>query len=273
MSTMAKHVIVAGADNRPPMLDKSQYNSWQSLDVLGTETSLPFTRQRTDDDLTDKEKIRKACDITTTNIVLQGLPPDIYSFVNHHSVAKEIWDRVKLLIEEKGETIHSYYLRFAQLINDMNTIGMLMKPLQVNMKFVNHLQPEWSNFVTDVKLVKDMHTTNFYQLYTYLRQHEAHAHEVRLMRQRFPNPLALVANTYNSPQGYNNQSQCHQQLLPVAQQYYSPPTKQQSYQAHVAYQTPVVHHQSYQAPAIHQELQASFPKLDSKLVVPSFLPS
>ncbi|GKB15225.1 hypothetical protein Tco_0849148 [Tanacetum coccineum] len=35
----------------------------------------------------------------TTNIVLQGLPPDVYAIFNHHKVAKEIWDRVKLLLQ------------------------------------------------------------------------------------------------------------------------------------------------------------------------------
>ncbi|GKA81174.1 hypothetical protein Tco_0787866 [Tanacetum coccineum] len=59
----------------------------------------------------------------------------------------------------------------------MHTIGMTMKPLHVNMKFVNHLQPKWSKFVTDVKLARDMHSTNFDHLYAYLRQHEAHAYE------------------------------------------------------------------------------------------------
>ncbi|GJZ78178.1 reverse transcriptase domain-containing protein [Tanacetum coccineum] len=93
---------------------------------------------------------------------VEGLPPDVYTLVNHQKVSKQIWDTVKLLIEgsklslqqresrlynefdrftsEKGETIHSYYLRFVKLINDMNTIGMTMRPLQVNTKFVNHLQ-------------------------------------------------------------------------------------------------------------------------------------
>nr|GEX20095.1 hypothetical protein [Tanacetum cinerariifolium] len=28
-----------------------------------------------------------------------GLPPDVYAIVNHHKVAKEIWDRVKLLVQ------------------------------------------------------------------------------------------------------------------------------------------------------------------------------
>ncbi|GKA61272.1 hypothetical protein Tco_0760679 [Tanacetum coccineum] len=178
---------------------------------------------------------------------------------------------------EKGETIHSYYLRFSQMINDVNTIGMSMKPLQVNTKFVNHLQPERSKFVTNVKLAKDMHTTNFDQLYAYLRQHEAHANEVCLMRQNFPDHLALVANTYNSPSCYNNQSQYHQHLSPIAQQFYSPPLQQQSYEAPIvhqhSYHPSVVHQLTYQAPVIPPLSPAVFPQLDSRLVVPSFLPS
>nr|GEU30057.1 hypothetical protein [Tanacetum cinerariifolium] len=48
----------------------------------------------------------------------------------------------------------------------------------VNTKFLNTLPPEWSKFVTDVKLVRDLHTTNVDQLHAYLGQHEYHANEV-----------------------------------------------------------------------------------------------
>ncbi|GKB41222.1 hypothetical protein Tco_0886164 [Tanacetum coccineum] len=230
---------------------------YEIVEVPSTITSPQIVRDGTYEDLTKAKKICRACDIRATNIVLQGLPPNVYSLVNHHTIVNEIWERVKLLIEgselslqeresklydefdtftsEKGEIIHSYYLRFAQLINNMNMIGMSMQPLKVNTKFVNHLQPEWSKFVTNVKLAKDMHNTNFDHLYAYLRQHEARANEVCLMRQQFLDPLALVANTYNSPTCYTNQSQYHQQLSPIAQQYYSPLTQQQSYQALLAY--------------------------------------
>ncbi|GKF18620.1 hypothetical protein Tco_0063538, partial [Tanacetum coccineum] len=54
---------------------------------------------------------------------------------------------------------------------------------------------EWSKFVTDVKLVKDLHTTNFDQLHAHLEQHELYANEVHLMRERSQDPLALVAVT------------------------------------------------------------------------------
>ncbi|GJZ01044.1 reverse transcriptase domain-containing protein [Tanacetum coccineum] len=58
---------------------------------------------------------------------------------------------------------------------------MNMEQFQVNTKFLNSLPPEWSNFVTDVKLVKDFHNSNFDQLHAYLEQHELHANEVRFV--------------------------------------------------------------------------------------------
>ncbi|GJZ81213.1 retrotransposon protein, putative, ty1-copia subclass [Tanacetum coccineum] len=82
-------------------------------------------------------------------------------------------------------------------------------------------------------------------------KHEDHANEVRMMREGFPNPLALVANSYITPPYYNNpqpqyntQSQYHQQLSPVAQQFYSSHPPQQSYEAPVP-------HQPYHGPVIH----------------------
>ncbi|GJU50951.1 hypothetical protein Tco_1220506 [Tanacetum coccineum] len=63
--------------------------------------------------------------------------------------------------------------------------------------------PLVSKFVIDVKLAKSLYTTNYDQLYAYLSQHERHANEVRIMRERYTNPLALVANSqtlYNPSQ-------------------------------------------------------------------------
>ncbi|GKF37888.1 hypothetical protein Tco_0114646, partial [Tanacetum coccineum] len=116
--------------------------------------------------------------------------------------AKEIWDRVKLLmkgmklsLQEKECKLYNefdkftfvkgyqYYWIFAQLINNMNVINISMRPVQVNTKFLNGLPPEWSNFVTDVKLARDSDTTNYDQLYSYLEQHEIHANETRMMRE------------------------------------------------------------------------------------------
>ncbi|GJX03365.1 hypothetical protein Tco_0189281 [Tanacetum coccineum] len=201
--SLAENVIVAGADNRP-MIDKSMYSSWVVRMIL-------YIKGKEHGKLLVESVLNGPFQYGTVTEL------DIYNLMNHHEEAKYIWDRVKLLIEgseisvqEKesklydefdtftsvpGETIHSYYMRFTQLINDMHIIRMTMKPIKINTKFINHLQPEWSKFVTGVKLAKDLHSTPFDHLYAHLRQHEAHANEVRQMKERFLNPLALVANT------------------------------------------------------------------------------
>ncbi|GJT09662.1 hypothetical protein Tco_0856704 [Tanacetum coccineum] len=121
-----------------------------------------------------------------------------------------LYDEFDKFTSELGESIHSYYLRYAKLINDMNTIPMSMTPIQIDTKFVNHLQPEWSRFVTTAKQASDLHSVTFDQLYAFLKHNEKDAKEVREMRQRFPEPLALLANTCNPPPLYSSQQiQCH----------------------------------------------------------------
>ncbi|GJW50669.1 retrovirus-related pol polyprotein from transposon TNT 1-94, partial [Tanacetum coccineum] len=242
-------------------------------------------RPKTYEELSDKEKHQADCDLKATNIVLQGLPPDVYALVNHHKVSKYIWDRVKMLMQGtslskqerecklydefdkfsyvKGETLHQYYLWFAQLINDMNIIQMTMQPVQVNTKFLNSLLPEWGKFFTDVKLARDFHTSNYDKLYAYLEQHEVHANETRLVRERFPDPLALVANYHQQPSHFNNYHS--QYTIPPYQQQFSPPTQ------HVDTQ-PYVTQNAYLPLTIPQQPQAVFPQIDSGLAVPTFLP-
>ncbi|GKD21586.1 hypothetical protein Tco_1223289 [Tanacetum coccineum] len=102
----------------------------------------------------------------------------------------------------------------------MNIYNTKMEQFQVNIKFLNSLPPEWSKFMTDVKLVKDLHTTNFDQLHAYLEQHELHLNKVHFMRERNQDPLALVANHQMTPPHFNtyqssyNNPQLQQQFPP-----------------------------------------------------------
>ncbi|GJS83107.1 integrase, catalytic region, zinc finger, CCHC-type containing protein [Tanacetum coccineum] len=57
------------------------------------------TRTKKYEELSATKKIQNDCDCKATNIVLQGIPPDVYAIINHHKFAKEIWDRVKLLMQ------------------------------------------------------------------------------------------------------------------------------------------------------------------------------
>ncbi|GKB96248.1 retrovirus-related pol polyprotein from transposon TNT 1-94 [Tanacetum coccineum] len=263
MANLSEDIQCAGSDTRPPMLDKADFASWQQrirlycrgkdngVNILKSIDEGPFQmgttrvtvaegtegplnlgpeRPRVYSDLSQDEKDRYNADIRATNIILQGLPKDIYSLINHYTDAKDIWDNVKMLLEgseltkedresqlyddfehfrqNKGETIHDYYVRFAKLINDMRNIKMTMSKIQLNSKFVNNMLPEWGRFVTAVKLNKGLKDSNFDQLYAYLKQHEAHANENKMMLERLTqqtvDPLALMSNV--SPQHYHSQS-------------------------------------------------------------------
>ncbi|GKC39381.1 hypothetical protein Tco_1051765 [Tanacetum coccineum] len=280
MTTLAKFMIIVDADNSPPMLEKSLYDSWKIrmelymenrenrrmiLDsVLNGLFVWPTvvqedgtTRKKTYAELCAIEKIQADCDLKTTNIVLQGLPPDMYAIVNHHKVLKEIWDRVKLLMQG---TKLSFQEKECKLYDEFD------KQVQVNTKFLNSLPPEWNKFVTDVKLDRDLHTTNYDQLYSYLKQHEAHANETRLMLERYQDPLAFVANYNQLPSQLNNyhsqynSTQFPQQTNNMISQVYSPPSYLPMY--------PPPHLSQPQITSTQP--MTEFPQMDSDLAVPVF---
>ncbi|GKB33651.1 hypothetical protein Tco_0873052 [Tanacetum coccineum] len=111
MTTLAKFMIVAGAENRPPVLDKTMYNSWESrmfLYIKGKKNGRmmlesiengPLVYPTVEEDgkirkkkyaeLTEQEQLQDDCDVQATNIVLQGPPPDVYAIVNHCQSAKD----------------------------------------------------------------------------------------------------------------------------------------------------------------------------------------
>nr|GEW01009.1 integrase, catalytic region, zinc finger, CCHC-type, peptidase aspartic, catalytic [Tanacetum cinerariifolium] len=62
-------------------------------------------RPRVYSDLSPKEKDQYNADIRETNILLQGLPKDIYTLINHYTNAKDIWDNVKMLLEGTSSNI------------------------------------------------------------------------------------------------------------------------------------------------------------------------
>ncbi|GKD32354.1 hypothetical protein Tco_1247863, partial [Tanacetum coccineum] len=121
MTTLVEFMIISGTDNHPSMLEKSLYDSWSRMElyienrengrmILNSLQNGPLvwptvveedgtTRTKKYEELSVAEKLQVDCQIKATNIVLQGLPPDVYAIVNHHKVAKEIWDRVKLLMQ------------------------------------------------------------------------------------------------------------------------------------------------------------------------------
>ncbi|GJZ72503.1 retrovirus-related pol polyprotein from transposon TNT 1-94 [Tanacetum coccineum] len=292
MTTLADKSLLSGGDNKPSMLEKHLYDSWKSRMelymmnrphgrmILASVEKGPLvwpsitedgvTRLKEYVQLTPAEAIQADYDIKAINIILQGLPTEIYALVSQHCVAKDLWEKIKLVMQgtsltkqececklydefdkftyKKGETLHEYYLRFTLLLNDMNIYKMPLEQFQVNTKFLNTLPDEWSKFVTDVKLVKDLHTTNVDQLHAYLQQHERHANEVRLMHERNSDPLALVASHQLTQPAYQSHLHTHPKSLSQLHRFTISRTSQSSY----------------------QQQQPEFSQPDSSLVVPVF---
>ncbi|GJS97633.1 integrase, catalytic region, zinc finger, CCHC-type containing protein [Tanacetum coccineum] len=122
---MSEDIWYAGSDTCPPMLDRTDFESWQQrirLYCLGKDngenimksiTKGPFQMgtfiqtpaedaeetegalqldpelARVFTDLSAKEKERYKADIRATSILLQAIPKDIYTLINHYTDAKD----------------------------------------------------------------------------------------------------------------------------------------------------------------------------------------
>nr|GEZ30666.1 hypothetical protein [Tanacetum cinerariifolium] len=105
------------------------------------------------------------------------------------------WER---FTSNEGESIKSYYHRFLKLMNDLKRNKHFPEKIALNLKFLNNLQPEWSRHVTIVHQTKDLHTTNYTQLYDFLKYNQKEVDELKAKRlAKIQDPLALMANSNN----------------------------------------------------------------------------
>nr|GEV55829.1 hypothetical protein [Tanacetum cinerariifolium] len=151
-NTLAKYMILSDADNRPPMLDNDLYDSWkiqmelymqnkehrrmilESIEngplIWPTIEENGMTRTKKYTKLSATEKIQADYDMKATNIIFQGLPTDIYSVLNHHRVAKDLWERLQLLMQGTSLTKQERECKL-----------MKMKQFQVNTNIILHGLP------------------------------------------------------------------------------------------------------------------------------------
>ncbi|GKF41990.1 hypothetical protein Tco_0125332, partial [Tanacetum coccineum] len=210
MTNMSEDIWYAGSDTRPPMLDRIDFESWQQcirLYCLGKDNGENIMKSITEGLFQMGTFIQTPVeDAEETEGALQ-LGPE-RARVKRKGIKLTFVLRISYFKGIKGETIHVYYVRFMKLINDMRNIKMTMSRMQLNSKFVNNMLPEWSRFITKFKLNRGLKESNFDQLYAYLKPHEVHANENRIMMERFGQPnndhLALVSDA--SVQQYPTQS-------------------------------------------------------------------
>ncbi|GJT25718.1 integrase, catalytic region, zinc finger, CCHC-type containing protein [Tanacetum coccineum] len=204
MVNLSEDIQCAGSDTRLPMLDRTDFASWQQrirlycrekengVNILKSIDEGPFQMGTFRETLTEENE-------GALHLGFELTKEDRES---------QLYDDFEHFCQKKGETIHDYHVRFAKLINDMQNIKMIMSRMQLNSKFVNNILPDWGRFVTAVKLNRGLKESNYDQLYAYLKQHEAHANENKMMLEQFTqhtvDPLALMSTVL--PQQYSSQS-------------------------------------------------------------------
>ncbi|GJX54494.1 retrovirus-related pol polyprotein from transposon TNT 1-94 [Tanacetum coccineum] len=197
MANLSEDIQCASSDTRPPMLDKADFASWQQrirlycrgkdngVNILKSIDEGPFQMGTTRGIIAEGTEVLINLRHPVTNIILQCLPKDyLFTSLIITPDAKDIWDNVKRLLEgseiEQRRTMNTMY-------DDLNTSS------------------EQSETIHKILCLKD---SNFDQLYAYLKQHETHANENKMMLERLTqqtvDPLALMSNV--SPQLYHSQS-------------------------------------------------------------------
>nr|GEZ67435.1 hypothetical protein [Tanacetum cinerariifolium] len=184
-----------GKDNGVNILksiDEGPYKLGTFRETLAksTEGTPQFSpkRPRVYSDLNFVERDRYNTDIRATNILLQGFPKDIYTLINHYTDAKDIWDNVKMLLEGSELTKEDME---SQLYDEFE-----------------HFRQYKEESINDY-YVRGLRESNYDQLFAYLKQHEAHAKENKMVLERLAqpiaqptaDPLALLSNVSNAQHG------------------------------------------------------------------------
>nr|GEV14395.1 retrovirus-related Pol polyprotein from transposon TNT 1-94 [Tanacetum cinerariifolium] len=111
---MHNNIMAAGSRDRPPM--------------LATTRLCPENKAHYE---SEKEAI---------HLILTGIRDEIYSTVDACKTSQEFGK----FPSHDGETMESYYIRFYKMVNEMIKINLTVATMQVNVQFLQQLQPKWS---------------------------------------------------------------------------------------------------------------------------------
>ncbi|GJX58110.1 hypothetical protein Tco_0289500 [Tanacetum coccineum] len=222
MATNDKESSAAGTDNRPPMLEESDFESWKirieryirgkplgkliwksikngptphptiTVTTGEGEQQTQVTREKTDEEFTEAENNKERADIQATNILSQGLPRHIFNTLNQTETEKEIG------------RMWSYSCK---LINDMKITKMEIPVHQRNTKFINNLPSYWGKYVTIVKNNKDISTVSYVNLYTHVKSYEQHAMKTLSKMNKTSRNVDLLAYMAQATQSTSSTSQ------------------------------------------------------------------
>ncbi|GJS91715.1 retrovirus-related pol polyprotein from transposon TNT 1-94 [Tanacetum coccineum] len=196
--------------------------------VPATDNSLTVPKQTTVETVLNMSPENKAhfkSEKEVIHLILTGIRDEIYSTVDACKTTHEMWEAIERLQQgeslniqdvktnlfwefgkftsRNGETMESYYTRFYKLMNEMIRNNLTVATMQVNVQFLQQLQPKWSRFVTMVKQQHKLDEVSYHKLFDILKQYQKEVNELHAKRiAKNANPLALVAaaQPYQDPQ-------------------------------------------------------------------------
>nr|GEW55002.1 hypothetical protein [Tanacetum cinerariifolium] len=144
MTTLTDQAILSGADNHPPMLEKDMYDSWKSIMelymmnrkhgrmILESIENGPLvwpsieenrvTRPKKYSELSATKVIQADCDVKKTNIILQGLPLEVYALAMPSSEQSNVVNHSETEINNDSNIIpYSQYVIESQLAAVQNS--------------------------------------------------------------------------------------------------------------------------------------------------------
>ncbi|GKC58297.1 hypothetical protein Tco_1085895 [Tanacetum coccineum] len=173
------------------------------------------------------------------HLILIGIGDEIYSTVDACKTTHKIWEAIKSLQQGEslniqdvktnlfwnfgkftshdGESMESYYTRFYKLMNEMIRNNLTVATMQVNVQFLQQLQPEWLRFVTIIKQQHKLDEVSYHKLFDILKQYQKKVNEIRTERiDKNANPLALVATAQPYQKPYYQTSKSHKSYAPTS---------------------------------------------------------
>nr|GFA89704.1 hypothetical protein [Tanacetum cinerariifolium] len=243
-SQMHNNIMAAGSRDRPPMLAPGRYPQWRSrvlvhvVEATDDSPAVPeHTTVETPTNMSPENKARFLAEKEAIHLILTEIGDDIYSTVDACQPAQEMWEAIERLQQGEslniqdvktnlfwkfgkftshdGDSMESYYTRFYKLMNEMIRNNLTVTTMQVNVQFLQQLQPEWSMFVTIVKQQQKLDEVSYHKLFDILKQYQNEVNELRAEKlARNANPLALVATAQASQDPFYQSSRSHRSQAP-----------------------------------------------------------
>ncbi|KAI3685584.1 hypothetical protein L6452_34833 [Arctium lappa] len=153
------------------------------------------------DELEGDELKRARADRLAKSFILQGITNEIYVKIDtYKAIGKEMWDQLEKMMRGSkagnqlkisnflnnyeefkgrvGESLAETYDIFVTLLKELSKNKVNKSQIELNVKFLSILQPEWKRFTRQMKQIKDLNDIPLHEVYETLKQNEEEVDEI-----------------------------------------------------------------------------------------------